>query len=107
LFNAGDYDSDYVPKLLKYADRHFQNVGGDNDGHWHYAHYYYSQVVYREGEKKWDTYRDKLYTKLVNEATTEGKHCYWTQGYIGHIYTTSVNLTMLQLEKAYLPLYQR
>jgi hypothetical protein len=107
LFNAGEYDSEYVPKMMKYCDRHFQSVGNDNDGHWHYAHYYYSQVVYREGDKKWEGYRDKLYTRLANEATSDGKHSYWTQGYIGTIYTTSVNLTMLQLENGYLPLYQR
>ena len=64
-------------------------------------------MVYREGGKKWEEYRDKLYGRLVNEATSDGKHAYWTQGYIGPIYTTSVNLTMLQLEKGYLPLYQR
>ncbi len=51
LFNAGDYDSDYVPKIMKYVDRHYLNVGSDNDGHWHYAHYYYAQVVYREGAR--------------------------------------------------------
>ena len=107
LFNAGEYDSEYVPKMMKYCDRYFQNVGNDSDGHWHYAHYYYSQVVYREGEKKWEAYRDKLYSRLVGEATSDGKHSYWTQGYIGPIYTTSVNLTMLQLENGYLPLYQR
>jgi hypothetical protein len=107
LFNAGEYDSEYVPKMMKYCDRYFENVGNDSDGHWHYAHYYYSQVVYREGEKKWEGYRDKLYSRLVGEATSDGKHSYWTQGYIGPIYTTSVNLTMLQLENGYLPLYQR
>jgi hypothetical protein len=107
LFNAGEYDSQYVPKMMKYCDRYFENVGNDNDGHWHYAHYYYAQVVYREGDKKWENYRDKLYNRLANEAASDGKHYYWSQGYIGPIYTTSVNLTMLQLENAYLPLYQR
>ena len=107
LFNAGEYDSQYVPKMMKYCDRYFENVGNDNDGHWHYAHYYYAQVVYREGGKKWDNYRDKLYSRLANEATSDGKHSYWSQGYIGPIYTTSVNLTMLQLENGFLPLYQR
>ncbi len=107
LFNAGDYDSEYVPKLMKYCDRHFYNVGSDNDGHWHYSHYYYAQVQYREGDEKWKPYRDKLYGRLLNEATSQGKYYYWNQGYIGPIYTTSVNLTMLQLEKNYLPLYQR
>jgi hypothetical protein len=107
LFNAGDYDSDYVPKIMKYVDRHYLNVGSDNDGHWHYAHYYYAQVVYREGGKKWETYRDKIYTRLLNESKSDGKLNYWDQGYIGPIYTTAINLTILQLEKAFLPLYQR
>ena len=31
----------------------------------------------------------------------------WTQGYIGPIYTTATNLTILQLEGAALPIYQR
>ena len=28
-------DSEYAPKMMKYCDRYFQNVGTDNDGHWH------------------------------------------------------------------------
>ncbi len=107
LFNAGDYDSDYVPKIMKYADRHFQNVGSDNDGHWHYAHYYYAQVCYREGGKKWETYRDKIYARILGEKKSDGRFYYWDQGYVGAIYTTAINLTILQLEKAFLPLYQR
>ncbi len=31
----------------------------------------------------------------------------WSQGYIGPVYTTAINLTILQLENAYLPIYQR
>jgi hypothetical protein len=107
LFNAGDYDDKIVPKQMQFADRHFANVGTDTDGHWHYAHYYYAQVVYREGGKKWETYRDKMYTRLINEAKRDGKVYYWDQGYIGTVYTTAINLTILQLEKAFLPLYQK
>ena len=42
--------------------------------------------------------------KLVGEATPDGS---WNQGYIGPIYTTAVNLTILQLEIGALPIYQR
>jgi len=104
LFNAGDYDSDYVPKLLEYAGRNLSNISNEGFGHWHYAHYYFAQVKYREGGKAWEEYRDKVYARLVAEASPNGA---WNQGYIGNIYTTSINLTILQLEDAMLPIYQR
>jgi hypothetical protein len=104
LFNAGDYDSEYVPKLLDYAGRNLSNISNEGFGHWHYAHYYFAQVKYREGGKAWQEYRDKVYTRLVAEASPNGA---WNQGYIGTIYTTAINLTILQLEDAMLPIYQR
>ena len=39
LFNAGDYDSQYVPKLLKYCKSNLDNISNQGFGHWHYAHY--------------------------------------------------------------------
>jgi hypothetical protein len=104
LFNAGDYDSQYVPKLLGYCRKNLDNISNESFGYWHYAHYYYSQVCYREGEKHWVPYRDKVFTKLVSEAGSDGS---WSQGYLGPVYTTSVNLTILQLENGALPIYQR
>jgi hypothetical protein len=108
LFNAGEYDSEYVPKLLGYCKKNLGNISNQSFGHWHYAHYYYSQAMYREGGKQWDSYRDKVQRKLLQEATDDGKQfAYWSQGYIGPIYTTAINLTILQLEKGCLPIYQR
>ena len=104
LFNAGDYDSQYVPKLLEYCKRNLYSIDNSGFGHWHYAHYYYAQALYREGGKAWETYRDKIYTKLVAEASPDGS---WSQGYIGPVYTTAINLVILQLENAALPIYQR
>lgn len=104
LFNAGDYDSEYVPKLLGYCKKNLSNISNRGFGHWHYAHYYYAQVRYREGGKSWEEYRDKIYARLVSEAGPDGS---WSQGYIGPIYTTSINLTILQLENGALPIYQR
>jgi hypothetical protein len=104
LFNAGDYDSEYVPKLLKYCKKNLDNISDQGFGHWHYAHFYYSQVLYREGGKNWDDYRDKIFSRIVSEASPDGS---WNQGYIGTVYTTTVNLIILQLPKATLPIYQR
>jgi hypothetical protein len=104
LFNAGEYDDEYVPNLMKYCDRHLLNLSNQGFGHWHYAHYYFAQVKYREGGKAWRTYRDKLYQQLITEVSSDGS---WQQGYVGPVYTTSINLTILQLDQAALPIYQR
>jgi hypothetical protein len=104
LFNAGQYDDRYVPKLLKYCHQNLDNISNQGFGHWHYAHYYYAQVLYREGGKEWETYRDKVFSRIVAEAGGDGS---WNQGYIGTVFTTAVNLTILQLPKGVLPIYQR
>ena len=105
LFNAGEYDSDMVPKMLKFckSNSQLQNITS-NSGHWHYAHYYYAQVMYREGGKEWKDYRAKISRKLLGEQASDGS---WTQSYVGPAYTTSINLTILQLDNATLPIYQR
>ena len=68
LFNAGEYDSEYVPKLLDYCKKNLSNIQNEGFGHWHYAHYYYAQVCYREGGETWDKYREKIYARLLGEA---------------------------------------
>ena len=49
--------------------------------------------------------------KLLREATEvklgDKTGVEWTQGYIGPIYTTALNLIILQLDNACLPIYQR
>jgi len=104
LFNAGEYDSEYVPKLLDYCKKNLSNIQNEGFGHWHYAHYYYAQVCYREGDKLWEAYREKIFARIISEAAADGS---WNQGYIGNVYTTAVNLTILQLELNALPIYQR
>ncbi|GHT44952.1 hypothetical protein FACS189454_03670 [Planctomycetales bacterium] len=104
LFNAGEYDGEFVPNLLKYCDQKLSSISNTNDGHWHYAHYYYAQVRYRQGGKDWEEYRNKLFKRIIAEAAGDGS---WSQGYIGKVYTTSINLTILQLENGALPIYMR
>jgi hypothetical protein len=107
LFNAGEYDSEYVPRLLRYCKQNLADINNQGFGHWHYAHYYYAQVQYREGGKIWNEYREKCFNKILSEATDDGRTAYWSQGYIGTVYTTAINLTILQLDNATLPIYQR
>jgi len=104
LYNAGEYDSEYVPKLLSYCKKKLGNVSSQGFGHWHYAHYYYAQVLYREGGKEWDDYRKKIFSQIVSKAGSDGS---WKLGHIGTVYTTATSLTILQLPKGTLPIYQR
>ena len=107
LFNAGEEDDTHVPRMLDYAEKHLGNIANNGFGHWHYAHFYYAQVMYREGGRKWEAYRDQIEKRLVSEAQAEGELLFWPQGYIGPVYTTATNLTILQLENGTLPIYQR
>lgn len=107
LYNAGAYDSEHVPEMLEYCKKNLAGLseGAQSFGHWHYTYLYYSQVMYRQPEKKkeWEPFRDKLYEKIVSEQLDDGR---W-EGNIGPIYVTACNLIMLQLDLAYLPIYQR
>ena len=103
LFNAGEYDSKYVPRLLAFCKKNLSNISS-NFGHWHYTQYYYAQVLYREGGKDWKEYRHKIYARLIAEAAADGG---WNKGSIGPVYVTAINLTILQLENGALPIYQR
>ena len=64
LYNAGDYDSKHVPEMLEYAKRSLHNINDQAAafGHWHYTYLYYSQVMYRQGEKDWAPYREGRWT---------------------------------------------
>jgi hypothetical protein len=107
LFNAGEEDDTHVPRMLAYAERHLGNIANNSFGHWHYAHSYYAQVMYREGGEAWEAYRDKIEKRLLGEIQRDRDGRFWPQGYIGTVYTTATNLTILQLERGTLPIYQR
>ena len=105
LYNAGDYDSEHVPEMLKYSKEQLHNIsdGTRSFGHWNYTYLYYSQVVYRQGDKLWKPFRDNLYERIVSQQRADG---FW-EGQIHPVYVTACNLIMLQLDLGYLPIYQR
>ena len=107
LFNAGEYDDTHVPRMLDYAEKHLGNISNNGFGHLHYAHCYYAPGMYREGGRKWSGYRDQIDKRLISEAQEDREGLFWPQGYIGPVYTTASNLTILQLDKGTLPIYQR
>ena len=107
LYNAGDYDSEHVPAMLEYCKKNLYRLGDSvrSFGHWHYTYLYYSQVVYRQGPAEWDPFRDRLYDRIASEQKSDGS---WeSSGGMEPIYETTCNLIILQLDRAYLPIYQR
>ncbi len=106
MFNAGEYDTDLTQRMRKYCR---SNIWPDrkvntNNGFWHYMHFYYAQVMYRNGGDDWEQYRAELTEKLMQEMRPGGG---WGEGQIGPVYATSLNCIMLLLERGFLPIYQR
>ena len=106
LFDAGEYDPDdeFVPNLLRFVDRHLGPIGHPGDLFWHYAHYYYAQVKYRQGGREWEEYRNRIFRRLINDQNSDGS---WSNGPFGRVYLTANNLTILLLENAALPIFMR
>ncbi len=107
MFNSGEYDSEIVKKMLKYCENNVwpaKGNAGNVSGHWHYAHYYFAQAKYRQGEKEWAEYIGDIGPMILRKQSSDGS---WREGYIGPVYTSAINATILQIGNGYLPIYQR
>ena len=68
----------------------------------------YGELFPKEDKNSWLTwskYKEAMYPYLVDSQDKASGA--WTSGYIGQVFSTSVNLSILQLEKGILPIYQR
>lgn len=106
MFNAGEYDSKHTKDMLKYCR---DNIWPGRRragyyGHWHYAHFYYSQVVYRTDKEQWEKYFQYITSEVLRKQAASGA---WKEGHVGPIYTTAINCIVLQLNNGYLPIFQR
>ena len=106
LFNAGEYDTDLTRNMRTFCDRTIWPGKSlkSSSGHWHYMHFYYAQVIYRQGGDRWEKYRKEVSEKLLKEVSSSGG---WSDRQIGAVYATAINSIILQLDKGYLPIYQR
>jgi len=121
-FSAGEYKSKVVQKWLKYCKQYLPVGSMTRMGHDEYTQYYYAQALYVLGDKgytklfpksdpkevlTWSAYRKEMFRVLKQTQDSNGG---WTRGGgwgIGPIYSTAINLTILQLDNAALPIYQR
>jgi hypothetical protein len=118
-FGAGQYKGELCKKWISFCKDNIPYAKG-RVNHDEYQSYYFSQVIYVLGDDRygamfpkedkntwltWSKYKETTYPYLTeSQDKTSGA---WTSGYIGPVFTTSVNLTILQLEKGILPIYQR
>jgi hypothetical protein len=121
-FSAGEYQGDLVKKWLKFCQTTLSFGGGRRMGHDEYTHYYYAQVVYVLGNDRykklfpdakddelltWKEYRKATFDEIKSQQGTDGSWGASGAWGIGGVYVSSLYLTMLQLDKAALPIYQR
>src|SRR6266545_162866 len=128
LFNAGQYKDELGKKWLKAcretipAQLGAGQPGGIRIGHDEYTHYYYAQCVYIIADNGWEKlfgptpendrmtwtkYRESLFDQLLRAQNADGS---WTSagGFsVGPVYSTAMWLTVMQLDRGVLPLYQR
>jgi len=122
-FYAGQYDDKYVQKWFKYCETAIPlNQQGVRFGHDEYTHYYYAQALYVLGDEgwgkmfgvpkgeglTWTKYRDLIGEKLLTSQNGDGSFTGMGGfGVAGPVYPTAVYLTILQLDRGVLPIYQR
>jgi squalene cyclase len=116
-FSAGEYDSPVVAGWFKFCNQQIPLGGGGRFGHDEYTHYYYAQALYILGDDgwgkmfpkdrdgmTWSKYRKATFDNLVRSQAPDGS---WNGGHIGPSFITAVHLSILQLDNAALPIYQR
>jgi hypothetical protein len=122
-FNSGEYKNELVKKWFKFCHTAIPINGvGVRLGHDEYTHYYYAQSLYMLGDDGWEklfgptppeqrltwtAYRKQMFDFLQRTQSGDGS---WPSGggfSVGTVYSTAVYLTIMQLDKATLPIYQR
>jgi len=118
-FGAGQYKGELAKKWVKFCKDNIPIAKG-RVSHDEYQSYYFAQFVYILGDDRygemfpkedkntwltWSKYKEAMYPYLIDSQDKNSGA--WTSGYIGPVFSTSINLTILQLEKGILPIYQR
>jgi hypothetical protein len=121
-FSAGEYKSELCKKWLKYCQSNIPLTQASRIGHDEYTHYYYAQTLYMLGDKGWENlfgptpeddrltwtkYRELMGERLLQIQGADGSFPGGAGFSVGPVFSTSVYLTILQLDRGVLPIYQR
>lgn len=105
-YNAGDFENPHAVKALEYVK---QRIGrGSNQsgawGHYFYAHFYMSQVMYLSSPENWEWYFPVMRDSLLASQEENGS---WEGDSVGAVYGTALATFILQIPYGYLPILQR
>ncbi len=118
-FGAGQYKSELAKRWVKFCKENIPIAKG-RIAHDEYQNYYFAQFVYVLGDERygemfpkedkatrltWSKYKAEMYPYLIDQQNKSSGE--WSSGHVGPVFSTAVNLTILQLEKGILPIYQR
>ena len=117
-FSSGQYNDEYAKKWIKYCKDNIP-IGKGRLSHDEYQSYYLAQSIYVLGDDRygdlfpkepkatwwtWSGYKEAMFEYLKSQQAADGS---WSSGYIGPVYSTAINLTILQLDKGIVPIYHR
>ncbi|HTU92977.1 MAG TPA: prenyltransferase/squalene oxidase repeat-containing protein [Gemmataceae bacterium] len=122
-FGFGDYNSPLVKKWFKFCQQNLQGLGGGTrQGFEEYSNYYYAQAVYVLGDDgyarlfpdskpserlTWSGYKKENFESMIRSQAADGS---WSGSggiMVDAHFTTPAYLTILLLDNAALPIYQR
>ena len=121
LFSPPEYENPLAKKWIQYIHKTLPvgPLGKFSMGQDAFTQYYLAQAAYGLGDGgyaqifpeakpaerlTWSDYRKKTFEDIVSKQSANGS---WKPDYIGSVYSTACMLTILQLEKGTLPIYQR
>jgi hypothetical protein len=127
LLHGGRTQEELVIPWVNYCRTAIPEGKGQGGGMWEYNHYYFAQVAYQLGEDgharmrpdlataevvepdkpvllKWSRYREETFAYLLSRQQKDGG---WKDGYVGPVFSTSLYLTILQLDRENVPFYRR
>jgi hypothetical protein len=121
MFSTGEYTNPLAKKWMEYIKTAVpvDRPGQDQFGHSEYTFYYLGQIIYCMGDDgyaklfpnskaserlTWTGFRKNFFDFLAKTQLEDG---HWNGVPIGSVYTACCYLTVLQLDKGALPIYQR
>ncbi len=102
LYYAGIYEDDALVRGLRYLLSQ-KNDGANNQGHFHYGHYYAVQAMFLAGGEYWSNWYPWVRDQFIASQQADGR---WASPY-GDGYGSAMALIVLQVPNRLLPIFQR